>query len=310
MRAKLLIPALAGALLSLTACDIEDFGGMARYSRDFHYSYPLKTGGSLSVETFNGSVEISAWDQDTVDISGTKTGPSEDAVEALKVSIDNSPDSVSVRVVRPSERRNNLGARFVIKVPRNAYLDRITTSNGAIRVLDGMGPAKLRTSNGSIRVQGLRGTLDAQTSNSPVDLIEVDGDVTVHSSNGHIHAEHLAGSLDASTSNNRITAIIERAGRTLRAETSNGGIELTLPEKFPGDVRAHTSNNSITLHLPSDMNAHVIASTSNASVTSDFDMRVHGEIRKNHMDAILGSGGPTMDLSTSNGGIRLMRTGM
>ncbi|HEV2447591.1 MAG TPA: hypothetical protein VGS58_16790, partial [Candidatus Sulfopaludibacter sp.] len=152
IRAKLLIPALAGALLGFTACDFEDFGGWERYTRDFHYSYPLKTGGRLSVETFNGSVEISSWDQDTVDISGTKTGPSESAVEDLKISIDNAPDSVSIRVTRPYERRNNLGARFVIKVPRNSYIDRITTSNGPIRVRDGMGPAKLRTSNGGVRV--------------------------------------------------------------------------------------------------------------------------------------------------------------
>jgi DUF4097 and DUF4098 domain-containing protein YvlB len=307
MRANVLIPALAGALLCLTACDIENFGGFERYTRDFHYSYPLKTGGRLSLETFNGSVEISAWDQDTVDISGTKTGPTQDAVEALKVSIDNSPDSVSVRVVRPSERRNNLGARFVIKVPRNAYIDRITTSNGPIRLQDGMGPAKLRTSNGSVRVQSLRGALDAQTSNGPIDLLEVDGDATAHSSNGHIHAEHVAGSLDATTSNNSITAIVDRPNGNVREETSNGGIELTLPDKFANDVRARTNNNSITVHLPPDPNAHVIASTSNSSISSDFDMRVHGEIRKNYMDAILGSGGPTIELNTSNGGIRLMR---
>src|SRR5690348_4604674 len=119
MRAKLLVPALAAALACLCGCDFEDFGGFNRVSRDFHYNYPLKTGGRVELETFNGSVEISSWDQNTVDISGTKTGPSEEAVDLLKVSVENTPDSVSVRVARPAERRNNLGARFVVKVPRN-----------------------------------------------------------------------------------------------------------------------------------------------------------------------------------------------
>lgn len=306
MRSKLFPFAVAGALLCLTACDIEDFDGLERYSRDVHYSYPLQSGGRVSVETFNGSVEISTWDQNTVDISGTKTGRSEDAVDALKISIDTAPDSVAVRAVRPSERHNNLGARFVIKVPRNSVLDRIVTSNGPIRVRDGMGPSRLRTSNGSIRAENFRGSLDAQTSNGPIDLVSLEGDVTAHSSNGHIHAEQISGSLDATTSNNGITANFDRLKGDLRAETSNGPIELTLPDRFAG-VRARTNNSSITVHLPPDPNAHIVASTSNSSITSDFDVQVRGEIRRNHIDATLGAGGPTVDLNTSNGGIRLMK---
>lgn len=308
MQSKLLVPALAGVLLCLTACDIEDFGGFERYSRDFHYNYPLKAGGRLSVETFNGSVEVSTWDQDTVDISGTKTGRNQDAVEMLKVSIDNSPDSVSIRVVRPSERHNNLGARFVIKVPRKAFIDRITTSNGAIRVDEGLGPSRLRTSNGSIRVQSLSGNLDAQTSNSAIDLIEVAGDVIAHSSNGHIRAERVSGSLDVTTSNSGVNAVIANPDATVHAQTSNGSVELALPARFSASLRASTSNSSITLRFPSEPNAHLIASTSNSSITSDFDARVRGEIAKNHMDAELGAGGPTIEVHTSNGPIRLLKS--
>ena len=308
MQVKFLAPALAVALLSLTACDIEDFGGLERHSQDFHYSYPLKAGGRLSVETFNGSVEVTTWDQPTVDVSGTKTGPTQDAVDSLKVAVDNTADSVSIRVDRPSVHRNNLGARFVIKAPRNANIERIVTSNGPIRLDDATGPTRLKSSNGSIRIQSFHGALDAQTSNGPIDLVDVDGDVTAHSSNGHIHAQHLGGSLDATTSNNGISAEIEEPGRSVRLGSSNGSIELTLPAHFSNSVRASTSNNSITLHLPPDPNAHIIASTSNSSISSDFDVQVHGEISRHHMDAMLGSGGPTIDLSTSNGGIRLMRT--
>src|SRR5208283_1218249 len=113
MRAKLLLPILAAALLCLAACDFEDLGGFDRYRQDFHYTYPLKSGGRLLVETFNGSVEVSGWDQETVDISGAKYGPTQEAADALKVAIDNSPDSVSIRVTRPWDRYGNMGARFV-----------------------------------------------------------------------------------------------------------------------------------------------------------------------------------------------------
>jgi DUF4097 and DUF4098 domain-containing protein YvlB len=306
MRPKVIFTALAAGLLCLTACDM-DFGDMERFNRDFHYSYGLGAKGKLAVETFNGSIEISSWDQNTVDISGTKYGPSQRAADDLKVNIDKSPDSVTIRVLRPSERRNNQGARFVIKIPRGAILDRITTSNGAIRTTDGSGPARFRTSNGPIHVASFGGTLDAQTSNGSVELLDVDGDVVAHTSNGRIYAERLNGTFEAITSNNGVHADFKRLDRPVRVETTNGPVELTLPDGFSREVRVNTNNSSITLHLPTALNAHVVARTSNSSITTDFDVRMQGEFSKNHLDANIGSGGALLDLSTSNGAIRLLK---
>ena len=223
------------------------------------------------------------------------------------ISLDHSPDSVSIRVLRPSERRNNQGARFVIKIPRSAILDRITSSNGAIRTTEGSGPARLRTSNGQIQVSGLRGSLDVTTSNGGVELMGVDGDVVAHTSNGRIRAERHNGTLEASTSNGGVHADLTRADRPVRVETSNGPVELTLPEGYNRDVRVNTNNSGITLHLSPSFNAHVVARTSNSSITTDFDVRMQGEFSKSHMDAVIGSGGPLLDLSTSNGSIRLLK---
>jgi len=309
MRAKLLLPILAAALLGLASCDFADFGGFDRYRQDFHYTYPLKSGGRLLVETFNGSVEVSGWDQETVDISGAKYAATQEAADELKVAIDNSPDSVSIRVTRPWDRRGNMGARFVIKIPRAAYVDRIFTSNGSIRTLDGSGPARLRTSNGAIRVQGLRGSLEAQTSNGSVELIDIDGDAKVHTSNGHIRTEGLRGSLEAGTSNSSINARLEQvpAGRPVRLETTNSSVELSVPVNFANDIRVSTSNGGITLHMPYQVNAHVMARTTNSSISSDFEVRMRGEFSKNSLEGVIGNGGPLIDLSTSNGSIRLLK---
>ena len=309
MRTRLLLPAIGAALLVMTACDFEDMGGSwERYHKDFQYSFPLKTGGRLAVETFNGSVEVSPWDQETVDISGTKYAPSQDEADNLKIDVDHSPDSVSIRVARPSMRYGNWGARFVIHVPRKTLVDRITTSNGSVRVTDGVGPARLKSSNGSMHLTGFRGDLDAQTSNSAIELLNVDGEVRLHTSNGHIKVDGLSGSLDATTSNSSIHAVLDRSNGPVHLESSNGSIDLTLPVSAV-PVRASTSNSSITLHVPGSVNARLLARTSNGSISSDFDLRMQGEISKNHVDGVIGSGGgPLFDLSTSNGSIKLMKT--
>ncbi|MGD0498703.1 MAG: DUF4097 family beta strand repeat-containing protein [Bryobacteraceae bacterium] len=307
MRARLLLFPVAAALLGLAACDLEDLGGFQKYQKDFHFSYPLKAGGSVSVESFNGSVEVSGWEQDVVDIAGVKYGPTAEAADSLQIDVSNSPQAVSIRAVRPSDRRSNQGARFTIRIPRTATLDRISTSNAAIRTVDGAGPAKLRTSNGLIRVQDLKGSLDAQTSNGAVELIDVAGDAVVHSSNGRIRADNLRGSLDASTSNGSIQANIAQSGRPVRLDTSNGSVDLTLPPNYSNDLGVSTSNASITLRLPGQPNAHVIAHAGDSSITCDFEIKSMGVLDKNRLDGTLGAGGPLFDLGTSNGSIRLLK---
>jgi hypothetical protein len=307
MRAKLILPAIAAGLVVLAGCDIEDLGGFERYHEDFHYSYPLKAGGRLSVEGFNGSVEVSVWDQETVDISGTKYARTQEDTHDLKIEVDHSADSVSVRAIRPSLRRGNYGARFAIKVPRGVVLERVTTSNGAIRASDGAGPARLKTSNGHVEVRRLKGSLNAETSNGPVELDDIDGAVDVRTSNGHVRAEGIRGALDATTSNSSIHATLEKVDGAVRVQSSNGGIDLSLPPNTQSAVRAHTSNSGITLHLPGEVNARLSAGTSNASISSDFEMRMRGEISKHHIEGSIGNGGPLIDLSTSNGQIRIMK---
>lgn len=271
MRSTLLAPALVAALLSLSACDFDDFHDGTRQTVDFHHSYPLSPNGRVAVETYNGSIEVTGWDEPTIDISGAKYARTIDLAEDIHISIDHSPNAVTIRAVRPSMRRGNDGARFVIKVPRTAILDRLVSSNGAIRTIDGAGPSRFKTSNGSIRVTGLRGTLEANTSNGAIhaDLTDADGPV--------------------------------------RLDTSNGAIELRLPEKFDDDVRAHTSNGGITVRAAGNLNARLAARTSNGRVTSDHEVRTSGEISKTRLDGTIGAGGPLLDLSTSNGGIRIAR---
>ena len=286
MRVKPVL-ALLPALVLLAGCEFDDMGDFGRYHEDFHYNYPLKAGGRIEVESFNGGIEISPWDQETVDISGTRYARSHDAIDDVKINVDHTSDAVSIRTSRPTTRNGNYGARFVIKVPRNAVLDRITTSNGAIRASDGAGPGRFRTSNGAIHIINFKGEVNAETSNGTLELTDVEGPVTGHTSNGAIRGKGLRGALDLTT--------------------SNGSVDLAYSGAPVPAIRVRTSNSSITLRLPGDVNARLSANTSNGSITSDFEMMVKGEVSRHRMDGTLGSGGPLIDLQTSNGAIRILR---
>jgi Putative adhesin len=306
-RRWLLAPFLCG-LLWLTACDWEDFGSSDRFTEDFHQTHALKAGGRITLETFNGSVEISGWDQDTVDISGTKYAATAELRDALKIEITPSADSIYIRTVRPSTR-GNMGARYVIKAPRRVDLERIVSSNGAIRVNDILGMMRLKTSNGALRAVNLKGSLDAVTSNGSAELQNVEGTTSIKTSNGRVRAEAIRGGLEVETSNGGISAQVSKieAGKSVRLYTSNGGVDLTMDVFNQNEIHAQSSNGGITVHLPSNINAQVRARTSNSSITSEFDVRMQGQISKHNLEGTIGNGGPVLDLSTSNGSIRLLK---
>lgn len=294
--------------LFLAGCDDWDLDDvLGPFRQDFQFSYPLSAGGTVQLENFNGSVEISGWDQNTVEIHGTKYAGTEWRLKETKIDVASSPNSVVIRTVPPLNRMGRFGARYVIHVPRHAELASIVSSNGVIRVDTIDGRAFLKTSNGGIHASQIHGFLDIETSNGSVDLTDVTGDTTIRTSNGAIHAEVRKGSLRARTSNGGIDVRVrEPDAKPVHLESSNGHIELTMDAARP--VYAGTSNSSITVRLPDSAGVTVRAQTSNASITSDFDVSVHGgTLSKHHMEGAIGAGGPLLDLTTSNGGIRLVR---
>src|SRR4051812_44273523 len=116
--------AAVGAALLLTGCDEwGDWGDSGRYKEDFAHNYTLKPGGRLYVESMNGAVEVLGWDQDKVEITGSKYASTEATLQALRIDIVDTPDSIRVRAVPPSGHRGGMGARFTLHVPRKTEIE-------------------------------------------------------------------------------------------------------------------------------------------------------------------------------------------
>jgi DUF4097 and DUF4098 domain-containing protein YvlB len=306
-----MLPLVTAPLLLAGCIYVNAFDSYNAYHEDFHSVHPLTSGGTVSVESFNGSIELQGWEQNSVEVAGTKSASSQSALDAIKIDIDAAPGSVRIRAVRPPDFYRNMGVRFSIRVPRKALLDLVSSSNGRIRLEDVEGSARLHTSNGSIRVGRFKGELEARTSNGTIDALDVDGNANLHTSNGSIRAEIAHGSFEGETSNGSITARLNDPAATepIRAESSNGHIELTVDGKQLPELRASTSNSSILLRLPDAANARVRAYTSHSSVTSDFDglQTDSGRRRHSELHGTIGNGGPLIELSSSNGSIRISK---
>jgi len=286
-------------------------GDGSRYHEDFHYTYPQSAGGRLTLENFNGSVEITGWDQNNVDISGTKYAESESLLHAIRIEVSSSGNAVRIKTNHPDTNHSNMGAKYVIRVPRQTELAEVTSSNGSLRIENLEGNESLATSNGSVHLANVRGNVEAHSSNGSIEVNDVKGDVNFRTSNGGVHADNVAGSFEAETSNGAIRAHLQSppSGRAIRAGTSNGSIDLEVDSMNQNDVIASTSNGPITVHVPANVSANLHAVTnSTGSVRSDFDVLMHGgELSKHRMEGSINGGGSKIELTTSNGNINLLK---
>jgi Putative adhesin len=305
--------ALLAAVSLLSGCIfVGDWGDSDAFKQDFHSTHPLDAGGRISVESFNGSIDVTGWDQNSVEINGTKHAGFRDVLDDIKIDVNSTPSSIRIRAIRGADRFRNAGVRFSLRVPRKAILELLATSNGRIELDSVEGKARLHTSNGGMRLLRVKGDFEAETTNGPIDAQELRGNANFHTTNGSVHAEAGGGSFEAVTSNGRIEVrLTDPASGPVRLHSSNGHIELTLDSKQLPEVRANTTNSSILLRIPPMSDARVRANTSrSSSVTSEFgELRDDSDRRRRHseMEGNIGHGGPLLELETTNGSIRIQK---
>src|SRR5882724_1439862 len=196
-------------LLTLTAA-LFGFQSDTSVRAEYHQSYPMQPGSRLTVDNLNGAIEITGWDQSTIDIAATRYAENHALLDQVKIDVASGADGVHIRTITPQEH-GNMGVKYVIKVPRRAELSEIRSTNGAIRVNDVEGAADLQTTNGSVRTSKARGKLKIGTSNGAVEVQDMDGDTDVHTSNGSV----------------KLNLESSRGGAVTLA-TSNGSVDLKL----------------------------------------------------------------------------------
>jgi DUF4097 and DUF4098 domain-containing protein YvlB len=93
----------------------------------------------------------------------------------------------------------------------------------------------------------------------------------------------------------------------IEANTTNGGVEIGLASVSDGGVRLETVNGGVQLQLPRTAKADISARVVNGGVRVDEDLGLEqiGEKSRRRREGRLNGGGSRIELSTTNGGIRI-----
>ena len=127
--------------------------------------------------------------------------------------------------------------------------------------------------------------------------------VTLVTTNGAVDVTGISGEVKIEATNGRIRATGLRNGAVVDA--TNGGVTLDFAEVGDQGIHCETTNGAITLNVPRDVNADLSARVTNGSIdANDLELTTSEDSRR-RLEGSLGDGGPSIELRTRNGRIRI-----
>lgn len=222
-------------------------------------TFDVQPGGVFTINRVVGSITVSAWDQNRVEVTetirldGASRQDAQAYVQRFQSTIEQTGNSVSVRGPesnRSGSWRRNARHVFDVRVPQQLNVD-VSTAGGSIDIEGPEGRVAGRTSGGPINVKRVTGEVSVRTAGGSLNLTDITGPVDGNTSGGSINAERVTGRLLVRTSGGSLN--IAAIGGNVQAETSGGSVSI---EEVEGRVMIRTSGGSMNLRaITSDVRA-------------------------------------------------------
>jgi hypothetical protein len=271
----------------------------------FEKKFAVNPGGTLSITSDYGDIEIVGGSGSEVSVLARLTGSQKD-LDDFEITATQTDGGVEVWGKSTRSRffswfGRNLEIQFSIRVPRE-YSARISTSGGDIRVVTLKGAVEGETSGGDLDLKEIEGSVRLQTSGGNIRAEKLTGDVTVETSGGNIALAGLTGNVNAETSGGNIR--VGEVDGKVRVETSGGDVVIRM-KRVNESVFAETSGGDIEISVPGDLAASIDASTSGGEVRCDLPVTLSGKISEHRIRGTINGGGKTIHAYTSGGDVSI-----
>jgi hypothetical protein len=264
------VAAVFAAAVSLSACDIQAGEGHG-FSVDFASGKAQDTWTRSYTLPAGGRIEI-------INVNGRIEAQqaSGNQIEVTGVRTAKAmTDERAKELLDQVEIREEVGdarVRIEVRAPRRSGMSGHEVK-WTIRVPQGV-HVDFKTTNGGVTLDGLKG-----------------GEVRAQTVNGGVTGSRLVSS-------------------NIEASAVNGGVRMELASALPpeGRIDLDTVNGGVTLRLPETSRATINMRAVNGGVeVNDLDVAVQGEKSRRRIEGTLNGGGAHVNLSTTNGGVRLSR---
>lgn len=256
-------------------------------------------GGSVTAEEIEGEVHMRT-------AGGSVTlrsidGPAEGETAGGSVEAVDVTGALTVETAGGSIRVENVGDDVSAE-----------TAGGSIQVDSVEGALTAHTSGGSIRVRGIEQSVEVETSGGDIELRDIGGRVQAETSGGDIEGRSLRGAVQAKTSAGDVE--LQQVAGPITAETSVGDVEVEATATEYSSESAldlTTSHGDIVLTVPASLQASIRAEVhgfpgGRGDIRSDVPLtREGGDREPLRATGTMNGGGPTIQLKTTGGDIRI-----
>ena len=220
------------------------------------FSFTLEDGGRLSVSNVNGSITVTGASGNNVEIIAIKKANNQKELDEIEIEISHSANEIEIETELGDSdgwfRNSTSGqVRYEIIVPGSTELDSIETVNG------------------DVTVSGVSGNVSAESVNGDLDISDLVGDVSLSTVNGSVNA-----------------AFAKCEGeQSIKTETVNGRVTISLPESSDVQITADTLNGGIN--------------------GRDFGLKTDKGFVGSDLNGKIGSGSARLNIDTVNGSIKI-----
>jgi hypothetical protein len=256
-------------------------------SKEFAKTVPLPSGGYLGLHATRGSVKLTSWDRNEVEIHARIQASS-------RVSADYARESVEATTVDVTSGARDVRIRSNYdKVPGTSSwfggnwkdVPEIHYDIRAPRKLE----IRLDIDRSNTAMRGFDGRVDIVSDRSELNLVDVSGRITLEMDRGDsTRLENVRGSLRIDADRTNFDIALARLDDRSSIETDRGNVRIEVPQ-------------SQGLTIDADLTRR-----------SDFDaddltvQRRHGDKRR--FTADVNGGGPTLTVEADRGRVRLTKT--
>ncbi len=220
------------------------------------FSFTLEDGGRFSISNVNGSITVTGASGNSVEIIAIKKADNQKDLDEIEIEISHSANEIEVETELGDSdswfRNSNSGqVRYEITVPGSTELDSIETVNG------------------DVTVSGVSGNVSAESVNGDLDISDLVGDVSLSTVNGSVNA----------------TFAKCEGEQSIKTETVNGRVTISLPESSDVQITADTLNGGIN--------------------GRDFGLETDKGFVGSDLNGKIGSGSARLNIDTVNGSIKI-----
>lgn len=239
----------------------------ARAQERVNETRPAAADGTVRVNNLAGSVRVTGWARNEVQVQGTL------GKDVERLDFTSEGGRVEIKVVLPEtergrNRRIEASSELEIRVPAGSRVS-VRTISADISVQQITGDLTLNSVSGSIEMPGKSGRIAAETISGDVTVDDNAGPLKINAVSGRVSVRNSTGRVEVSTISGGIGVTAHAlSDGDLQSLSGNVSLEADLTPEANLEMVSHSG--TVDVYLPSGVSAAFRAESFSGSINNDF----------------------------------------